>query len=144
MSFTTTAYYRNFSVIPEVMRTPVPLEGLTQVALQSELSNDDQTLTAAQLMGGSLYIASSTSARTYTLPSGEDMMKTFGKNLDKYINNGSIVRLEVVNSGSATATFAAGVGGSQAKVVEAIASGTGACTCVNIKFTTSTGTYIVF
>ncbi len=149
MSFTTTAYYRNFSVLPLPQVGPAPLENVFQVPAAIDFGTANSgTLTAGDRMVGSLYfnptgILAGNDAAVWTLPSGSSMMKSFGKNLGKFTTTGAIVRLEVVNYGSANLTLQSGVGGTQAKTFTG-ANGTGICDCLNIKFTNATGSYIVF
>lgn len=148
MSFTTTAYYRNFSVQDLPQTIPAPVQVLNQIPVQNDFGTTlTGTLTSGDLLIGSLYFGTATTAGsafgTWTLPSGDSMMKTFGKNLNKFCGVGSIVRLEVVNYGTTGVQIQAGVGGSQAKLFTG-GEGTGICDCLNIKFTSTTGSYIVF
>lgn len=149
MSFTTTAYYRNFSVIPDPQVLPAPIDHVTQIPTQNDFGTANSgTLTAGDMMVGSLYfnptgVLAGGASAVWTLPTGDAMMKSFGKNLGKFCTVGSIVRLEVVNYGTTGIRLQAGAGGSQAKLFTG-GNGTGLCDCLNIKFTTSTGTYIVF
>lgn len=142
MSFTTTAYYRNFSVIPEAPLVPVPVDHLAQVPKLLDLGSGAGDLDAHQLLAGALYFNPSV-ARTWTLPDGESMIKTFGKGLNNYMGEGAIVRVEVVNYGSNVVTISAGTGGVQQKSFTG-GNGTGFCDCLNIKFTSNDGAYIVF
>jgi hypothetical protein len=134
----------NFSVVPEPLVQPVPISHLVQfpdlVDLGDATSGD---LNAGQLLAGSLYFNPSSGDATWTLPSGSEMIKTFGQGLDKYVGSGAIIRLEIVNYGSDNVTIATSTGGSQSKTFLG-GNGTGICDCLNIKFTTSTGTHIVF
>jgi len=134
----------NFSVVPEPLAQPVVVSHLVQFPSLIDLGGATSgNLNAGQLLAGSLYFNPSSGAATWTLPSGNDMIKTFGQGLDKYVGAGAIIRLEVVNYGANNVTIVSSTGGSQAKTFVG-GNGTGICDCLNIKFTTSTGTYIVF
>lgn len=134
----------NFSVIPDPLAQPVAVSHLVQfpnlIDLGGAVSGD---LNAGQLLAGSLYFNPNAGNATWTLPSGDDMIKTFGQGLNKFVGSGAIIRLEVVNYGANNVIIQSSTGGSQAKTF-AGGNGTGFCDCLNIKFTTSTGTYIVF
>lgn len=146
MSFSTTAYYRNLQLLPQPQ--PAPLQNLFQVPPQNDFGTATSgILTAGNMIVGALYFnptaASSSFYADWTLPSGDSMMKTFGKNLNKFCRSGTIVSLDVVNYGSVPLQISSGAGGSQNKMFTG-GDGTGICSCLNIKFTSSTGSYIVF
>lgn len=143
MSFTSTAYYRNFSVIPEPQTIPVPLDHLAQVPKLLDLGSGSGSLDATQLLAGALYFNPAGGAKTWVLPAGDDMIKTFGKGVNKYMGSGAIVRVEVINYGASNLIIQAGDMGSQSKTF-AGGNGTGICNCLNIKFTSDEGAYLVF
>lgn len=137
----------NFSIIPDPLVTPVPISHLVQFPNLVDLGPGNGSLSPGDLLAGSLYF-NTTGASTWTLPSGTEMMKCFGNGMDKYVGAGAIVRLEVVNYGSGALTISGTTGsgsaiGQRNKTFTA-GNGTGACDCLNLKFTTSTGSYIVF
>jgi hypothetical protein len=153
MSFTSTAYYRNFSVQDLPQTIPAPVQVLNQIPVQNDLGTAlTGNLTAGDLLVGSLYFGteqtSGSAFGTWTLPSGDSMMKTFGKNLNKFCGVGSIVRVEVVNYGTTGVNIQAGVGSqpvnSRTTKLFTGGNGTGICECLNIKFTSTTGSYIIF
>jgi hypothetical protein len=133
----------NFSIIPDPLVVPVPVATSIQVPSVLDLGTATTgDLTASQLLCGSLYF-NPASLATWTLPSGDEMIRTFGKGLDKYMNAGAIVRLEIVNYGVGNVRINASTGGTQGKTF-AGGAGTGVCDCLNIKFLSATGGYIVF
>ena len=133
----------NFSIVPDPLAQPVAVSHLVQFPDLVDLGDATSgNLNAGQLLAGSLYFNPDTSA-TWVLPSGDEMIKTFGQGLNKFVGAGAIVRLEVVNYGAGNLRINASTGGAQGKTFVG-GDGTGVCDCLNIKFTTSTGTYIVF
>lgn len=139
----------NFSIIPDPLVTPVPISHLVQFPNLVDLPPGNGSLSPGDLLAGALYF-NTTGVSTWTLPSGTEMMKCFGNGMDRYVGSGAIVRLEVVNYGSGALTISGTTGsgnpvtGFQRNKTFTAGAGTGACDCLNIKFTTSTGSYIVF
>lgn len=133
----------NFSVVPELRSQPAAISRLVQFPELIDLGGDSGSLRTNQMLCGSLYFNPNAGNVNWELPSGENMLKAFGEGLDRYVGSGAIIRLEIVNYGANNVTIDAGVGGANSKTF-AGGAGTGFCDCLNIKFTTSTGTYVVF
>lgn len=147
----------NFAVIPEIRAFPAAIDHLKQLPNLVDFGTAAGTqLKTSQLLAGSLYFAPAAN-QTFTLPSGYDMMNAFGVGLassleydqvgtahSRYVGSGAILRMEVVVYGAGDVTLASATGGAGSKVFESVGAGTGACGCLNIKFTSATGSYIVF
>lgn len=157
MAFYSVSSPSNFSIIPEVRAFPASIGRLNQYPNLVDLGTATSgQLNVSQMLAGSLYFNPSTGAN-WALPSGYDMMNALGVGLassleydqagsahSRYVGSGAIIRLEIVNYGAGDVTISSSTGGSNNKVFAAIADGTGACGCLNIKFTSSTGSYLIF